>query len=40
MNARELIHYEPPTGIREGVSKFVDWYRENRDWYEPLVLDS
>ncbi|MEY7849480.1 GDP-mannose 4,6-dehydratase [Natrarchaeobius sp. A-rgal3] len=38
--ARELLDYEPSTGIREGVSQFVDWYRENRDWYEPLVLES
>ncbi len=38
--ARELIDYRPTTSIREGVSKFIDWYRQNRDWYEPLVLDS
>ena len=38
--ARELIDYEPSRDIREGVSQFVDWYRKNRDWYEPLVLYS
>ncbi|WP_394739965.1 GDP-mannose 4,6-dehydratase [Natronococcus roseus] len=38
--ARELLGYEPSTSIREGVSQFIDWYRRNRDWYEPLVLDS
>jgi len=38
--ASELIGYEPTTSIREGVTQFVDWYRNNRDWYEPLVLDS
>jgi UDP-glucose 4-epimerase len=38
--AERLIGYEPSTSIREGVSKFIDWYRENRDWYEPLVLGS
>ncbi|MFB6283489.1 MAG: SDR family oxidoreductase [Halobacteria archaeon] len=38
--ARELIGYDPSTSIREGVSRFVDWYRDNRDWYEPLVLES
>jgi len=38
--AGELIGYEPTHTIREGVEKFVDWYRENRDWYEPLVLNS
>jgi UDP-glucose 4-epimerase len=35
--ANELIGYEPMYTIREGVSAFIDWYAENRDWYEPLV---
>lgn len=38
--ASDLIGYEPSTAIREGVGQFVDWYRDNREWYEPLVLDS
>ena len=38
--ATELIGYEPTTTIREGVEKFTEWYRENRDWYEPLVRNS
>ncbi len=38
--ANELIDYEPSTEIRDGVGQFVEWYRENREWYEPLVLDS
>ncbi|SDM91839.1 UDP-glucose 4-epimerase [Halogranum gelatinilyticum] len=38
--ANELIGYEPTTTIREGVERFTDWYRENRDWYEPLVRNS
>jgi UDP-glucose 4-epimerase len=38
--ARALIGYEPTHTIREGVRKFIDWYRENREWYEPLVLAS
>ncbi|QCC46941.1 GDP-mannose 4,6-dehydratase [Halobellus limi] len=38
--AGELIDYEPTTDIREGVSKFIDWYEANREWYEPLVRNS
>jgi UDP-glucose 4-epimerase len=38
--AGELIDYEPSTNIREGVSKFIDWYEANREWYEPLVVNS
>lgn len=37
--ASDLIGYEPEVTIRQGVSMFIDWYRENRDWYEPLVRE-
>ncbi len=39
-NTRELIGYEPSRDIRKGVREFIDWYEQNRDWYEPLVLNS
>jgi len=38
--ASKRLGYEPSHTIREGVAKFVDWYRANRDWYEPLVRRS
>ncbi|MCU4974965.1 GDP-mannose 4,6-dehydratase [Halobacteria archaeon AArc-m2/3/4] len=38
--ANSLLGYEPSTDIRDGVSKFIDWYQQNREWYEPLVLQS
>ena len=38
--AGELIGYEPTVDIRTGVNRFIDWYLDNRDWYEPLVLAS
>lgn len=38
--AKELIGYTPSIDIQEGVSQFIDWYRKNRDWYEPLVINS
>ncbi|WP_254272348.1 SDR family oxidoreductase [Haloarcula marina] len=38
--ARDRIGYEADHTIREGVAKFIDWYRENREWYEPLVRRS
>jgi UDP-glucuronate 4-epimerase len=25
---KELTGYQPETGIREGVSRFVDWFRD------------
>jgi UDP-glucose 4-epimerase len=34
--ARRLLDYDP-IPIREGVERFVEWYHENRDWYEPVV---
>ncbi|OLZ40774.1 UDP-glucose 4-epimerase [Natrinema saccharevitans] len=38
--ARELVGYEPTTSIRQGVAQYIEWFRANRDWYEPLVLQS
>jgi UDP-glucose 4-epimerase len=38
--AGRLLDYDPTHTIREGVGEFVAWYRENREWYEPLVLNS
>jgi len=35
-----VLGYEPTYTIREGVEAFIEWYRENREWYEPLVLSS
>jgi UDP-glucose 4-epimerase len=38
--ARDLLGYEPTTSIEEGVKKFIDWYHNNRDWYDSLVRNS
>ena len=38
--ANELLGYEPTFDIREGVRAFIAWYRENEDWYDPLVRAS
>ncbi|SNR70441.1 UDP-glucose 4-epimerase [Halorubrum ezzemoulense] len=38
--ANELIGYEPSRDIRQGVREFIEWYEANRDWYEPLVVNS
>jgi UDP-glucose 4-epimerase len=37
--ANDLINYEPSRDIRDGVREFISWYRQHRDWYEPLVLN-
>lgn len=38
--AANLLEYDPEYTIRKGVSKFIDWYIENKEEYEPLVLQS
>ncbi|SFC75380.1 UDP-glucose 4-epimerase [Halobiforma haloterrestris] len=38
--ANELLGYEPAVDIRQGVSTFIDWYRANQEWYDPLVRNS
>jgi UDP-glucose 4-epimerase len=38
--AGDVLGYEPTEDIRSGVGEFIEWYRENRAWYEPLVRSS
>ena len=38
--ATDLIGYELSRDIRKGVSEFIKWYEQNREWYEPLVISS
>jgi dTDP-glucose 4,6-dehydratase len=33
---REELGYEPLTGFDEGLADTVAWYRDNRQWWEPL----
>lgn len=35
--AREELGYTPRHGLAEGLARTVDWYRENRQWWEPRV---
>ena len=32
--ARKLIGYSPRTSFEEGIRKFVEWYKENKDLYK------
>jgi dTDP-glucose 4,6-dehydratase len=32
----EELGYTPQIGLEEGLTSTVKWYRENRDWWEPL----
>jgi len=38
--AKELLGYKSSVSIKEGARRFVDWYIENREWYDPLVRRS
>jgi UDP-glucose 4-epimerase len=38
--ANSLIGYEPSRDIHAGVREFIEWYENNRNWYEPLVVNS
>jgi len=38
--AQDRIGYEPTRSIRDGLQEFIDWYDDNREWYEPLVRSS
>ena len=31
--AKRLINYSPTTSLKDGINKFVLWYKENRNLY-------
>jgi UDP-glucose 4-epimerase len=38
--ANGLLGYTPTVPIKEGASRFIEWYRANGEWYDPLVRRS
>jgi dTDP-glucose 4,6-dehydratase len=36
--ARTELGYEPRVGFEDGLAETVQWYRHNRDWWEPVRL--
>ncbi|KAB1196262.1 MULTISPECIES: SDR family oxidoreductase [Haloferax] len=36
---KDVLGYEPSVSIRHGVKEFIDWYKSEREWYEPLIYD-
>lgn len=37
--AGRLLDWKPEVGYREGLSRLVAWYRENRDWARDIVTE-
>ena len=35
--AREMLNWEPKTGLEEGIQKTVDWYQENREVLKGII---
>jgi dTDP-glucose 4,6-dehydratase len=35
---REELGYEPRQSFEDGLASTVDWYRDHRDWWEPLKM--
>ncbi len=38
--AADLLDYEPSVSIEDGAKQFVEWYRQNQEWYDSLVRRS
>jgi dTDP-glucose 4,6-dehydratase len=36
---RDELGYRPQVDFREGLAETVQWYRDNPDWWRPLVID-
>lgn len=37
--ARQVLGWEPRVGIKEGVSRLVDWYNQERTWASQILTD-
>ncbi len=35
-----LLDYKSSVSIKQGARRFVEWYQENEEWYDPLVRRS
>jgi nucleoside-diphosphate-sugar epimerase len=36
--AKELLGWKPQVGLREGITRLIEWYRAERDWAKDIVL--
>ena len=36
--ARQLLGWQPQVGLREGITRLVEWYRAERGWAKDIVL--
>ncbi|MHA1222656.1 MAG: GDP-mannose 4,6-dehydratase [Candidatus Heimdallarchaeaceae archaeon] len=34
--SREILGYKPDINIKEGIRKYIKWYEENKDYYNPI----
>ena len=37
--AADELGYAPQVKFEDGLAQTVDWYRERRDWWEPLKAE-
>jgi dTDP-glucose 4,6-dehydratase len=37
---RRELGYRPQIDFESGLAETVQWYRDNADWWHPLVIDS
>ncbi len=35
--AKEILNWEPEVSLKQGLSETVDWYRNNRKWWERML---
>ncbi len=36
--ARQLLGWEPQVGLREGITRLVEWYRAEREWAKDILM--
>ena len=38
--AGQLLGWEPHVGLEEGITRSIEWYRQNRDWAKDIEIDA
>ena len=36
--AKDMLGWRPQVGLREGITRLIEWYRSEREWAKDIVL--
>ena len=36
--AKDMLGWKPQVGLREGITRLIEWYRSEREWAKDIIL--